>query len=83
MGLGNVLPSVLAEEMTSPKIACPFCRHGLSKVTNARPAKTQGVSVRGDGFVRRRQCLACGKRYDTAEILIGKYKHQSSTTYHI
>lgn len=46
-----------------PKFPCPRCGDYLSKVTNVRPLSS------GDGLGRRRQCLACGKRYNTREIL--------------
>lgn len=65
------------------KIACPFCGHGQSKVTNSRPAVQAGVSLRGDGVLRRRECLRCHRRYTTSEILIGKYPPPSSSSYHI
>ena len=40
---------------------CPFCKADTDKVVDSRPAE--------DGFVirRRRECLACGKRYTTYE----------------
>ncbi|WP_417380066.1 transcriptional regulator NrdR [Gimesia sp.] len=39
---------------------CPFCRDGETKVIDSR--LSQPFSVR-----RRRECLACGKRYTTYE----------------
>jgi transcriptional repressor NrdR len=40
---------------------CPFCKADTDKVVDSRPAE--------DGFVirRRRECIACGKRYTTYE----------------
>lgn len=42
---------------------CPYCNHEEDKVVDSRPA-TDGRSVR-----RRRECLACGKRYTTYEYV--------------
>ena len=45
---------------------CPFCSHPESKVVDSRPSD-EGSSIR-----RRRECLACHKRfttYETMEIL--------------
>ena len=39
---------------------CPFCRDGETKVIDSR--LSQPFSVR-----RRRECLACGKRFTTYE----------------
>lgn len=42
---------------------CPFCSSSLSKVIDKR-------SVTGSGQIRRRrECLKCGKRFTTYEIL--------------
>lgn len=40
---------------------CPFCRHGDTKVLDSRP-DAEGRSIR-----RRRQCLACDKKWRTVE----------------
>lgn len=40
---------------------CPFCGHTDSKVIDSRPTD-DGTSIR-----RRRQCIACGKRFTTYE----------------
>jgi transcriptional repressor NrdR len=40
---------------------CPFCSHEHDKVVDSRESK-EGESIR-----RRRECLACGKRYTTYE----------------
>jgi transcriptional repressor NrdR len=40
---------------------CPFCGHQEDKVVDSR-ASSDGVSIR-----RRRECLACGKRFTTYE----------------
>lgn len=42
---------------------CPFCGHLESKVVDSRPAD-EGASIR-----RRRECLACHKRFTTYEIM--------------
>jgi transcriptional repressor NrdR len=42
---------------------CPYCGHLESKVVDSRPAD-EGASIR-----RRRECLACQKRFTTYEIM--------------
>ena len=42
---------------------CPFCGHPESKVVDSRPAE-EGASIR-----RRRECLACHKRFTTYETV--------------
>ena len=42
---------------------CPFCSHPESKVIDSRPAE-EGASIR-----RRRECLACRKRFTTYETM--------------
>ncbi len=42
---------------------CPFCAHLESKVVDSRPAE-EGSSIR-----RRRECLACHKRFTTYETM--------------
>ena len=42
---------------------CPFCSHSESKVIDSRPAE-EGTTIR-----RRRECLACAKRFTTYEII--------------
>ena len=42
---------------------CPYCGHLESKVVDSRPAD-EGASIR-----RRRECLACHKRFTTYEIM--------------
>lgn len=42
---------------------CPFCAYTESKVIDSRPAE-EGATIR-----RRRECLACGKRFTTYEII--------------
>ena len=40
---------------------CPHCQSGESKVTDSRPGK---------GTVwRRRECLSCGRRFTTTELV--------------
>lgn len=42
---------------------CPYCGYGESKVIDSRPAE-EGSTIR-----RRRECLACQKRFTTYEII--------------
>ena len=42
---------------------CPFCGYSDSKVIDSRPAE-EGATIR-----RRRECLACQKRFTTYEII--------------
>ena len=42
---------------------CPYCAHLESKVVDSRPAD-EGASIR-----RRRECLACHKRFTTYEAV--------------
>ena len=42
---------------------CPFCNFTESKVIDSRPAE-EGTTIR-----RRRECLSCGKRFTTYEIV--------------
>ncbi|MBI3087937.1 MAG: transcriptional repressor NrdR [Candidatus Omnitrophica bacterium] len=42
---------------------CPFCAHQEDRVVDSR-ASAEGVAIR-----RRRECLACGKRFTTYEHL--------------
>ena len=42
---------------------CPFCSFLDSKVIDSRPAE-EGATIR-----RRRECLACGKRFTTYELI--------------
>lgn len=42
---------------------CPYCGYAESKVIDSRPAE-EGASIR-----RRRECLACQRRFTTYEIM--------------
>ncbi len=42
---------------------CPYCSYSESKVIDSRPAE-EGATIR-----RRRECLSCGKRFTTYEIM--------------
>ncbi|MBR3289482.1 MAG: transcriptional repressor NrdR [Clostridia bacterium] len=42
---------------------CPFCSHAESKVIDSRPTDDDN-SIR-----RRRECLACGQRFTTYEVV--------------
>ena len=44
-------------------VKCPYCAHLESKVVDSRPAD-EGSSIR-----RRRECLACHKRFTTYETM--------------
>ena len=45
----------------SPDMTCPFCGHREDKVIDSRESKE------GDSIRRRRQCLACERRFTTYE----------------
>ncbi len=42
---------------------CPYCGYAESKVIDSRTSKEM------DAIRRRRECLGCGKRFNTAEVL--------------
>ena len=42
---------------------CPYCSHSESKVIDSRPVP-EGNTIR-----RRRECLGCGKRFNTFEMV--------------
>jgi len=42
---------------------CPFCSYSESKVIDSRPTD-EGARIR-----RRRECLSCGKRFTTYEVI--------------
>lgn len=42
---------------------CPFCSHAENRVVDSR------ISKDGDTIRRRRQCLACGRRFTTYEFV--------------
>ena len=42
---------------------CPYCAHDESKVIDSRPTE-EGEKIR-----RRRECLKCGKRFTTYEVI--------------
>lgn len=45
------------------EVKCPFCGYAESKVMDSRPTD-EGSRIR-----RRRECLQCGKRFTTYEII--------------
>ena len=47
----------------NPDMKCPVCGHLESKVLDSRPS-SEGTSIR-----RRRECLACSKRFTTFETI--------------
>ncbi len=51
---------------------CPGClKYTETKVTNGRKQKN------GNGFRRRRECLNCGERYSTVEVLVQGKKYDT------
>ena len=42
---------------------CPFCTYAESKVIDSRPTDE------GERILRRRECLKCGKRFTTYEVV--------------
>lgn len=52
---------------------CPLCGHPFSKVTNTPGGKGKGPTrrgmVEGDFLRRRRECLGCGGRFGTIEMV--------------
>jgi len=42
---------------------CPFCQHGENRVIDSR------ISKDGGAIRRRRECLGCGKRFTTYEVV--------------
>ena len=56
-----MLPGMLRGRENNMK--CPFCGYTDSKVIDSRPAE-EGSTIR-----RRRECLACQKRFTTYEII--------------
>lgn len=50
-----------AGRRATDKLTCPTCGDARSRVTDSRP------TVRLDGIFRRRECVACGKRFTTEE----------------
>jgi transcriptional repressor NrdR len=42
---------------------CPFCQHGEDRVIDSR------LSKEGNAIRRRRECLGCGKRFTTYEVV--------------
>lgn len=55
--------------MTKAKLACPFCGELTSEVVDGRPRPNRRV------YRRRRQCMACGKRFWTVEAVEPKKPH--------
>lgn len=45
----------------APEVRCPYCQSDKDSVVDSRPSE-EGMSIR-----RRRECLACGKRFTTYE----------------
>ena len=52
---------------------CPHCnKYTETRVTNGR----KQVSL--NGFRRRRECLGCGERYSTIEVIVEGKKHDTA-----
>lgn len=69
--VGRACLALGAAMKTIPKIACPHCGEYDSRVTDTRAA-----SVDDEGLViRRRKCLACGRRFKTYEALLEPDKY--------
>ena len=60
--VSDLSPSISIERKDAV-MKCPYCAHLESKVVDSRPAD-EGSSIR-----RRRECLACRKRFTTYEIM--------------
>lgn len=54
---------MLLTEREGMSMRCPYCSYSESKVIDSRPAE-EGTTIR-----RRRECLSCGKRFTTYEIM--------------
>jgi transcriptional repressor NrdR len=50
-----------AKKLYSVRMICPYCHHTEDKVVDSR---SSGLSIR-----RRRECLACGRRFTTYEYV--------------
>jgi len=48
-------------------LKCPFCSNGENKVIDSR------ISKEGNAIRRRRECIACGKRFTTYEFVEDVY----------
>jgi transcriptional repressor NrdR len=55
--------SLIFVTMGDNNMKCPYCGYAESKVIDSRPAE-EGATIR-----RRRECLACQKRFTTYEIM--------------
>ena len=53
------------------KLPCPSCGASESRVVASRPR------LRLEAIVRRRECLACGGRFTTYEILYPPHRAES------
>jgi len=58
-----IFKQALPEKGRLSRMKCPYCAHPESKVVDSRPAD-EGASIR-----RRRECLACHKRFTTYETM--------------
>jgi transcriptional repressor NrdR len=54
-------------------MTCPFCGHQGDKVIDSRESKE------GDLVRRRRECLACSRRFTTYERIAGQYVESGRT----
>ena len=59
----NMLCDIIIEKEESSAVKCPFCGFTESKVIDTRPTD-EGERIR-----RRRECLQCGKRFTSYEVV--------------
>lgn len=48
------------DQLNLPSVACPFCQHPITRVTDVREDHYDPTILR-----RRRECRACRKRFTT------------------
>ena len=53
-------------------VNCPTCEHPHSSVIDSRP-REDSKSIR-----RRRECIKCGERWTTREVIVQEHKKQVS-----
>ena len=54
---------------------CPYCQHTDTKVTDSRTTD-EGNSIR-----RRRECINCGRRFTTYEIIEDSFNGNTAAFY--
>lgn len=53
----------MTQRIPQPKVPCPFCGDGRSRVQPTTPLPSSG------GHCRYRKCLACQRVYETIEVV--------------